>query len=139
MECGLQAGIMASLRHANVVLFMGLCPEPPLLVMEWCSRGSLFDLLNQGSEDPAMAAQLTWARRLGMALDGAKVQHQLRDLGVQGFLRVWVQKAAAEACERVCRRPGKSPAIAAQLTWARRLGMALDGAKVWKFSIEGWG
>ena len=69
---------MASLRHPNTILFMGMCPDPPLLVMEWCARGSLYDLLNAGSKDPAMAAQLTWARRLSIALDAAKVrvEHQ---------------------------------------------------------------
>ena len=65
---------MASLRHPNTILFMGMCPDPPLLVMEWCARGSLYDLLDAGRKDPAMAAQLSWARRLTIALDAAKVR-----------------------------------------------------------------
>ncbi len=64
---------MAALRHPNVVLFMGVCLEPPCVVSEWCARGSLFDVLIKARSTPALAPQLDWARRLNMALDAAKV------------------------------------------------------------------
>ena len=73
----LQVSIMAAIRHPNVVLFMGVCLEPPCMVTEWCSRGSLYDVLqkvrNTARNTPGLAAQLDWARRLSIALDAAKV------------------------------------------------------------------
>lgn len=38
---------------------------------EYCARGSLYDQLRAASRQPEAAAQLTWHRRLGMALDAA--------------------------------------------------------------------
>jgi hypothetical protein len=40
-----EAEVMASLRHPNIVLFMGICLEPPCVVTEFCVHGSLFDVL----------------------------------------------------------------------------------------------
>ena len=45
---------------------VGVCREPPCLVTEYCQRGSLTDVLAEGRRDPAVAAQLTWHRRLLM-------------------------------------------------------------------------
>ncbi len=76
MECSrlsVQVSIMASLRHPNVVMFMGMCVEPPCIITEFCARGSLFDVLRKARTSPAFAQQLDWSRRLSMALDAAKV------------------------------------------------------------------
>lgn len=64
---------MSSLRHPNVVMFMGLCLEPPCIVTEFCARGSLFDVLRKARSSPPFAQQMDWTRRLGMALDASKV------------------------------------------------------------------
>eukprot|EP00884_Botryococcus_braunii_P005423 jgi/Botrbrau1/14882/Bobra.0248s0001.1 len=72
-----EAGILASLRHPNIVMFMGISFEPPCLVAEYCSRGSLSDLLGRARTTPAIAQQLTWFRRLTMALETAKGMLQL--------------------------------------------------------------
>ena len=64
---------MAALRHPNVVMFMGLCLEPPCIVTEFCARGSLYDVLKKARGTPAFAQQLDWSRRISMALDAAKV------------------------------------------------------------------
>jgi hypothetical protein len=64
---------MAALRHPNVVMFMGLCLEPPCIVTEFCARGSLYDVLKKARGAPAFAQQLDWSRRISMALDAAKV------------------------------------------------------------------
>ena len=69
----LQVSIMAALRHPNVVMFMGLCLEPPCIVTEFCARGSLYDVLKKARASPAFAQQLDWSKRLSMALDAAKV------------------------------------------------------------------
>ena len=37
---------------------------------EYCSRGSLYDCLAAARDNSAAAAQLTWHRRLSMAIDG---------------------------------------------------------------------
>lgn len=72
-----EVSIMASLRHPNVVMFMGLCLEPPCIVTEFCARGSLFDVLRKARSSPPFAQQMDWTRRLGMALDAAKGMLQL--------------------------------------------------------------
>lgn len=69
----LQVGIMVAIRHPNVVLFMGLCLDPPCMVTEFCARGSLYDVLNKARAVPQLGAQLDWTRRLNIALDAAKV------------------------------------------------------------------
>jgi serine/threonine protein kinase len=67
-----EVALMVNMRHPNVILFMGLCPEPPCVVTEYCSRGSLYDLLRSARDDPVLAQQLNWPRRLGLAMDSAK-------------------------------------------------------------------
>jgi hypothetical protein len=67
-----EVSLMVSMRHPNVILFMGVCPDPPAVVTEYCSRGSLYDLLRAARGAPALARQLDWPRRLGVALDAAK-------------------------------------------------------------------
>ena len=39
---------------------------------ELCARGSLCDVLRTASQQPALAAALTWRLRLRMALEGAR-------------------------------------------------------------------
>ncbi|KAL4431452.1 hypothetical protein ABPG75_006708 [Micractinium tetrahymenae] len=67
-----EAGLMAALRHPNVVQFIGVCISPPAVVTEFCSRGSLLDVLRLARASEQAAAALTWVRRLSMALDAAK-------------------------------------------------------------------
>ncbi|KAL4427896.1 hypothetical protein ABPG75_001985 [Micractinium tetrahymenae] len=62
-----EAQVMATLRHPNIVQFLGICSEPPAIVTEYASHGSLLDVL-RGAGQPG----LTWVRRLSMALDAAK-------------------------------------------------------------------
>lgn len=51
---------------------MGFCTDPPALVTEFCAKGSLTDCLRAARADAGVAAQLTWRRRLGMAIDAAR-------------------------------------------------------------------
>ena len=39
---------------------------PPLIISEYCPRGSLFDLLRKARTTPALQSKLTWGRRLRM-------------------------------------------------------------------------
>lgn len=45
---------------------------PPCVVTEYCSRGSLNDVLRAAKNSSAKTAQLDWPRRLNMMLDAAK-------------------------------------------------------------------
>lgn len=67
-----EVDILSTLRHPNVVLFLGVCLQPACVVTEYCPLGSLFDVLGKARQDPSFAERLTWARRLLMALDAAK-------------------------------------------------------------------
>ena len=68
-----EVAILASLQHPNVALLMGFCIEPPCLALEYCTRGSLYDVLRQASQDPTsqLAERLTWQRRVQIACDAA--------------------------------------------------------------------
>ena len=52
--------------------FMGVCQLPPTVITEYCGKGSLLDVLQGAAASRPKAAQLTWTRRLNMALDAAK-------------------------------------------------------------------
>lgn len=58
--------MMASLRHPSIVMYLGVCVDPPAVVTEYCARGSLNDVLKRGRGSPSLAAQLDWPRRLNM-------------------------------------------------------------------------
>ncbi|PRW33836.1 Serine threonine- kinase CTR1 [Chlorella sorokiniana] len=66
-----EASLLASLRHPHIVQFVAICRDPPCIVTEFCAHGSLAEVLAKARSDPAMAAHLTWARRLAMAADAA--------------------------------------------------------------------
>ncbi len=67
-----EVGLMVGMRHPNVILFLGVCPDPPCVVTEYCSKGSLYDVLLEAKENPLLARSLTWYRRVSMMLDAAK-------------------------------------------------------------------
>eukprot|EP00884_Botryococcus_braunii_P014480 jgi/Botrbrau1/23032/Bobra.136_1s0022.2 len=73
-----EAQILMSVRHPNIVLFMGLCLQPVCLVTEWCSRGSLKNIIRRSqmaqphNSDGPCHQNLPWAIRLMMAIDIAK-------------------------------------------------------------------
>ncbi len=69
----MQVNILSSLRHPHVLMFMGVCMDPPSLVTEYCSRGSLASILDKANKQPEMASCLSWIRRLTMIIEVAKV------------------------------------------------------------------
>ena len=72
-----EASILASLRHPHIVNFLGFCLAPPAIAFEYCARGSVYDVLRAASVDAELAKDLTWARRVGMAIDAATGMHHL--------------------------------------------------------------
>ncbi|PRW61477.1 Serine threonine- kinase CTR1 isoform B [Chlorella sorokiniana] len=67
-----EAIVMSRMRHPNICAFFGLCTLPPCILTEYCSRGSVFDVLRQASWDADLAGQLTWRLRISMAYDAAR-------------------------------------------------------------------
>jgi hypothetical protein len=55
--------MMAALRHPNVVMYLGVCLDPPMVLTEYCARGSLNDVLKRAFHSPTFASQLDWSRR----------------------------------------------------------------------------
>jgi serine/threonine protein kinase len=41
-----ESSIMQRMRHPNIVLFMGICINPPMLIMELLPRGSVYDVIH---------------------------------------------------------------------------------------------
>jgi serine/threonine protein kinase len=77
-----ESSLMASLQHPNIVQFMGVCTRPPAMITEYCSRGSLAEVLKGAKIRPDKLRALTWTRRLAMALDAAKGMLYLHESGV---------------------------------------------------------
>ncbi|XP_023005641.1 serine/threonine-protein kinase CTR1-like isoform X1 [Cucurbita maxima] len=69
-----EVAIMKSLRHPNIVLFMGAVTKPPNLsiVTEYLSRGSLYRLLHKSG-----VKDIDETRRINMAYDVAKGMNYL--------------------------------------------------------------
>ena len=63
-----ECAVMEVIRHPNVVLFLGACTRAPNLciILEYCSRGSLWSLLHD------LSIKMTWEYRKKFALDIAK-------------------------------------------------------------------
>jgi serine/threonine protein kinase len=61
-----ESAIMSSMRHPNIVLFMGVVVYPPMLVMELMPKGSVFKILHVDK------TKLDWTLILKMAADAAK-------------------------------------------------------------------
>lgn len=58
--------VLKSIRHPNIVLFMGACMSPPLIVTEYISQGSLSHLLHETLD------HLSMPQLIGMAVDIAR-------------------------------------------------------------------
>jgi ankyrin repeat protein/serine/threonine protein kinase len=65
--------VMAGLRHDNIQDLRGYCitPDGPAIVSKYYAQGSMADALRQGLSNPERRAELTWSRRLRMAVDVA--------------------------------------------------------------------
>jgi serine/threonine protein kinase len=60
-----ESSIMSKLRHPNVVQFLGVCIHPPMLLMEFMQRGSLYDIVQNKKMD------LHWTLIIQIAMDAA--------------------------------------------------------------------
>ena len=67
--------MLRTLRHPNIVIFMGLVMNPVCLVIEYCHNGNLFSLLHDvivDEEGERFAVKIPLMRRLRIALDVAR-------------------------------------------------------------------
>ena len=96
---------MASLRHPSIVMYLGVCLDPPAVVTEYCARGAL----PQGSAHISVLLHMACCQLC--------------------VLRVPRSRHCAGSLNDVLKRARSSPLLAAQLDWPRRLNMALDAAK----------
>jgi serine/threonine protein kinase len=99
-----EAGVMAALHHPNCVQLMGICADPAAIVTEYCPRGSLYDVLSTARRDPVAARQLTWTRRLHLAMGAA-----------QGMLHLHTRTPP------VLHRDIKSPNILVNAAWKAKV------------------
>lgn len=73
-----ECSIMEAVRHPNIVMFLGASTKPPKLciVLEYCPRGSLWNLLHD------FQFKLSWEVRRRIALDIAKGVYYLHSFPV---------------------------------------------------------
>ncbi|XXG71683.1 hypothetical protein AAC387_Pa07g0952 [Persea americana] len=71
--------IISKLQHANVVKLVGYCAEHRqcLLVYEYCSNGTLNDVLHSGHE---LNKKLSWNARIRIALGAARALEYLHEV-----------------------------------------------------------
>ena len=69
-----EASFMIGMNHPHIIRLIVVCSVPPAIITEYCSNGSVYDILSRGKQDPQGTAgsSLTSARRLGFALDAAE-------------------------------------------------------------------
>uniref|UniRef100_A0A7S3R324 Protein kinase domain-containing protein n=1 Tax=Dunaliella tertiolecta TaxID=3047 RepID=A0A7S3R324_DUNTE len=83
--------MLGTYNHPNIMRFMAVCLNPPMIVMQYYSHGSLFDLLTKAQRQNVRAMrELAWQKRLGMLKDVAAGMHYLhtrRPPVVHGDLR----------------------------------------------------
>lgn len=70
-----EVAVLCTLRHPNILRFVGACTKPPnlMIITEFMARGTLFDLLHQSQ------ARVTWPMRKKFALDTCKGMRYLHD------------------------------------------------------------
>ncbi|XVF23299.1 hypothetical protein REPUB_Repub13aG0025300 [Reevesia pubescens] len=69
--------VLSCIRHPNMVLLLGACPEYGILVYEYMGRGSLDDCLFRGGNTPAMSWQLRF-RIAAEVVTGLLFLHQTK-------------------------------------------------------------
>ncbi|GAX75256.1 hypothetical protein CEUSTIGMA_g2701.t1 [Chlamydomonas eustigma] len=86
-----EVNMLGSLSHPNIMRFMAITLNPPMIVMQYYSYGSLFGLLQKAQKgDLKSRRELTWRKRLEMLRDIAAGMHYLhtrRPAVIHGDLR----------------------------------------------------
>jgi ankyrin repeat protein/serine/threonine protein kinase len=76
--------MLRTLTHPYIVACYGYCSKPPCLVLELCPRGNLSEVLSKCLEDVDQGNQMTWRKRLEMAIQVAQALKFLHNHPRQG-------------------------------------------------------
>lgn len=70
-----EVAVLCTLKHPNILAFMGACTKPPnlMIITEFMGRGTLFDVLHQSQ------LRITWPMRRRFALDTCRGMRYLHD------------------------------------------------------------
>ncbi len=70
-----EVAVLCTLKHPNILAFMGACTKPPnlMIITEYMGRGTLFDVLHQSQQ------RITWPMRRKFALDTCRGMRYLHD------------------------------------------------------------
>lgn len=70
-----EVAVLCTLKHPNILVFMGACTKPPnlMIITEFMARGTLFDVLHQSQ------LRITWPMRRRFALDTCRGMRYLHD------------------------------------------------------------
>lgn len=107
-----EASLMTQIHSPYIVQFLGMTTEPAALVTEYCSRGSLNQVLQAALQSEEYAKDLTWNLRVSLAADATRGMLYLhnrsppilhRDLKSANLLvtRSWTAKVADFNLSRV--------------------------------------
>ncbi|KNC46286.1 TKL protein kinase [Thecamonas trahens ATCC 50062] len=92
-----EARVMLNLRHTNIVLFMGACLHPLVLVTEYMSRGSLYDVIHNENCEIGLGLKvklaLDMARGLAFLHSHSFLHRDLKSLNIL-VDENWVAKVA---------------------------------------------
>lgn len=76
-----EVSVMRRLSHSNIVRFKGTVIDPPSIVLEYCEKGSLWNLLPESyccnKVKWEMDNEAAWIWRLNIAIQIAKGMHYL--------------------------------------------------------------
>ena len=92
--------MMASLRHPSIVMYLGVCLDPPAVVTEYCAKGSLLDVLRAAHASGQAATTLPWVRRLSMVSVMQRSAATQQCSAVHGGPRGEPQRGAVGAASR---------------------------------------
>lgn len=135
IEFGSEAAIMAELRHPSIVMFLGFCPLPPMILMEYMPRGSMHKVLYTDR------TELDWSLRLRCLMDAARGMNFLHlhsppvihsDLKSLNLLVDQARRARA----RALRPPRREDESACPHMRARSAGLALQGVRLWALEAQ---
>jgi serine/threonine protein kinase len=100
-----EVAIMSTLRHPNVLLFMGACTQPGnlLIVTELMPRGSVYDLLRDRSLKLSLKRKMLFAKDAALGvnwLHRSKPQFLHLDLKVffSSVCRAWCVSCRVVSC-----------------------------------------
>ena len=148
-----EAALLASLQHVNVAKFIGACIFPPCFLTEYCSRGSLLDVIRGAKGNRSAAQELTWPRRLMLLVGAAQGLNYLhrrsqpvvhRDFKSRNVVidAGWTAKVTDFTLSRIVASTSRRAIVASNPRWAAPEVLQGEGATpasdVFSFGIVMW-